>query len=145
VKVLKIFGLAAMLSGIACAPTRTPSPAVSAGVSSSASAGQQQDWKDIQRVELQAKGIVHTDKCANPGECRTAPVGVRACGGPRYYLTYCAASTDTAELTRLLTQVRNMEAAYNRKWAIVSTCEYRNAPSLRVSGGYCQEIGGSSR
>lgn len=137
----KRLGFTVTLLVAACA--QPPSPAGSGGTPPTSSADRQRDWADIQRVELQAKGIVRTDGCAHAGQCRTAPVGSRACGGPRYYLTYCAASTDTARLSRLLDRVKEMEEAYNRKWEIVSTCEYRTAPAFRFSSGFCEEIGSS--
>lgn len=139
--VSKRLGFTVTLLAAACA--QPPSPAGSGGTPPARSADRQRNWADIQRVELQAKGIVRAGGCANAGQCRTAPVGSRACGGPRYYLTYCAASTDTAELARLLNQVKAMEEAYNKRWEIVSTCEYRTAPAFRFSGGSCQEIGSS--
>ena len=126
---------------LACAaPSPTP---VMPGGDQLVPATQEQEWAEIQRLEQAAKGIVRTGQCAGASECRTAPVGNRGCGGPRYYLVYCPASTDTAALSRTLAQIVTLENAYNKKWQIISTCEYRMAPSLRLSGGRCEEGGGT--
>ena len=130
-----------LLFGACASPV--PAPASKPPPSASTRSDQQSDWAEILKVEEQAKAIVRSNGCTSAGQCRTAAVGNRACGGPRYYLTYCAATTDTAQLTRLLERVRSMENAYNAKWGIVSTCEYRVAPKLRLSGGFCQEIAAS--
>lgn len=123
----------------ACAPAKPPPPSPPGGTPSAATT-QEQDWQEIQKVEQQAKAVVRTDNCSNEGQCRTAAVGSRACGGPRYYLTFCAASTDTVRLFRLLSQISGMETAYNTKWQLASTCEFRMAPGVRLSGGVCQEV-----
>src|SRR3954468_2669308 len=99
---------------------------------------QKADWAQITTLEDQAKALVKTDGCANVGECRTAPVGSRACGGPRYYLVYCSASTDSAGLFRKLDAVAAAEREYNTRYHLVSTCEFRSPPIVALSGGSCQ-------
>ena len=98
---------------------------------------QQADWAAIERMEEEAKALVRTEGCNSASGCRTAPVGSRACGGPRYYLVYCAATTDSAALFRKLEQVAAAEQAYNRKYQIASTCEFREPPEVQLSGGRC--------
>jgi hypothetical protein len=98
---------------------------------------QKADWAQIISLEDQAKALVKTDGCASIGECKTAPVGSRACGGPRYYLVYCSASTDSASLYRKLNAVAAAEREYNAKYQVASTCEYRMPPQVAFSGGSC--------
>jgi len=98
------------------------------------------DWSAIVRLEDQAKAIAKTSGCASVSECRTAPVGNRACGGPRYYIAYCATSTDSVALFRKLEEIAAAENAYNRKYQIVSTCEFRMPASLALSGGECRMV-----
>lgn len=99
---------------------------------------QQQDWAAIEGLEQEARAIVRTTGCSSAQACRTAPVGNRACGGPRYYLVYCAATTDSAALYRKLSDIVAAENAYNRKYGIVSTCEFRMAPDVVYAGGECR-------
>lgn len=99
---------------------------------------QQADWAAIVRLEDQAKGIAKTSGCSSVSQCRTAPVGNRACGGPRYYIAYCATSTDSVALFRKLEEVAAAENAYNRKYQIVSTCEFRMPGPLTLSAGECR-------
>jgi hypothetical protein len=65
-------------------------------------------------------------------------VGRKACGSPRYYLTYCSKTTDTASLRAKLEEVIKAETAYNQKYNVFSTCEMRLAPEVEVSGGQCR-------
>ena len=99
---------------------------------------QKTDWAQIVALEDQAKAIVKADGCTSADQCRTAPVGSRACGGPRYYLVYCSRTTDSAALYRKLNAVAEAEREYNTRYQLASTCEFRMPPTVALSGGSCQ-------
>jgi hypothetical protein len=99
---------------------------------------QKADWAQVVALEDQAKALVKPDGCTSASECRTAPVGSRACGGPRYYLVYCSKTTDSAALFQKLDAVANAEREYNHRYNIASTCEFRMPPTVALSGGSCQ-------
>jgi hypothetical protein len=109
------------------------------------SGSQESDWAAIVRLEEQARAIAKTTGCSSASECRTAPVGNRACGGPRYYVQYCSASTDSVALFRKLDEVAAAENAYNRKYNVASTCEFRMPPTVTYSGGECGPVTQPSR
>jgi hypothetical protein len=100
-------------------------------------ANQQSDWAAIEKIEAEAKTIAKTGGCAASADCRSAPVGSRACGGPRYYLPYCAKTTDSVALFRKLDEVAKAEQAYNKKYNLASTCEFRMPPTVNAVGGSC--------
>ncbi len=102
---------------------------------------QKADWAQIVALEDQAKAVVKADGCSSATECRTAPVGSRACGGPRYYLVYCAKTTDSVALAQKLDAVAAAEREYNSHYHVVSTCEFRMPPTVGLSGGSCQAQG----
>jgi hypothetical protein len=93
----------------------------------------------LARLEREARALVRTEGCPTTAGCRTAPVGWRGCGGPRTYLVYCAASTDTARLLAKLRELEAAERAYNAESGMMSTCEFRSAPTARAQGGSCRE------
>jgi len=99
---------------------------------------QKADWAQIVALEDQAKALLKTEGCSLAAQCRTAPVGSRACGGPRYYLVYCAQTTDSAALFRKLDAVAAAEREYNTRYKLMSTCEFRMPPTVALSGGSCQ-------
>lgn len=99
---------------------------------------QKTDWAQIVAIENEAKVLAKTDGCSSAGECRTAPVGSKACGGPRYYLVYCSRTTDSTALFRKLDAVATAEREYNTRYKIVSTCEFRLPPHVALIGGSCQ-------
>jgi hypothetical protein len=96
----------------------------------------------IRRLEEEAIVLAKTAGCASVDQCRAAPVGSRACGGPRYYLPYCRLTTDSAALFAKLDQVKRAEEDYNRRHQLASTCEFRMPPSLEVVAGACRAAGG---
>ena len=95
------------------------------------------DWAAIVQLENQAKRIATTTGCTSDATCRAAPVGSRPCGGPRYYIPWCARTTDSAALYSKLRDVSKAEEAYNKKYQLMSTCEYRRPPSVGIVAGAC--------
>jgi hypothetical protein len=98
---------------------------------------QKADWDQILGLENQAKALVKTDGCSGADQCRSAAVGSRACGGPRYYLVYCATTTDTVALFSKLKEIAAAEEEYNRRYQIASTCEFRMPSKVAFAGGAC--------
>ena len=99
---------------------------------------QKSDWDQILALENEAKALVTANGCSSAAQCRTAPVGSRACGGPRYYLVYCSKSTDSAALFRKLDAIATAEREFNRRYQLASTCEFRMPPTVGIVGGVCQ-------
>lgn len=113
-------------------------PAVPGGDQIVFTGDQKADWGQIIALENQAKALVKAEGCSSTGQCSVAPVGNRACGGPRYYLVYCAQTTDSAALFRKLDAVAAAEREYNTRYKLMSTCEFRMPPTIALSGGSCQ-------
>jgi hypothetical protein len=107
------------------------------GRDSTSAGGPPDDTARIARLEREARALASPGGCEAASSCRTAPVGSRGCGGPRDYLVYCPASTDTAALQRTLDELARVESAYNEREGVVSTCQLRLPPAVSVSGGRC--------
>ena len=116
----------------------TPVPVGPGGENVVFTGDQKADWAQIVALEDQAKALVKAGGCSSASQCRTAPVGSRACGGPRYYLIYCSQTTDSAALYRKLEAVAAAEHEYNTRYKIMSTCEFRMPPQVALGGGSCQ-------
>ena len=91
------------------------------------------------RLEREARALAKTDGCTSLSGCRTAPVGWRGCGGPRTYVVYCAATTDTVALFRKLKELEDAERTYNATSGMMSTCEFRMPPGVALDGNRCRE------
>jgi len=95
------------------------------------------DTTRMARLERDVRALVRTTGCDAASSCRTAPVGWRGCGGPRGYLVYCPATTDTVALMRALEELKRAEMAYNEREGVISTCEMRMPPTVSAQGGSC--------
>src|SRR5687767_9178528 len=98
------------LAGVACA-----APASRGGDSAGSVSDRLADTARLAQLEREAQALVSTTGCAAATSCRTAPVGSRGCGGPRSYVVYCPASTDTVALLRKLEELRRAEMQYNER------------------------------
>ena len=92
----------------------------------------------VRRLEREALSLVRTDGCATVAQCRSAPMGNRPCGGPRYHVPYCALTTDTTALFAKLAEVVRAEDDYNRRAGLASTCEMRMPSELELTNGACR-------
>lgn len=114
-------------------PPRANRPAPPAG-------GAETDSARIARLEVEARAMAQADGCGEEGQCRTAPVGSRPCGGPRAYIVYCAATTDTSALFAKLQELARAEEEYNKKTGMASTCEFRTPPDVELSSASCRAV-----
>jgi hypothetical protein len=130
--------LSMVLVLVACSPRTSGAPAGPDGDKIVLTGDQKTDWAQIVALEDQAKALVKIDGCSSASDCRTAAVGSRACGGPRYYLVYCSRTTDSAALFQKLDAVAAAEREYNAKYQLVSTCEFRMPPKVALNGTSCQ-------
>lgn len=98
------------------------------------------DPTEIQTLENEARELVDASGCTDVSQCRTAPVGVRACGGPRDYVVYCAESTNEGALLRALDRLARREERFNRQCDVFSTCIFISPPEVELVGGVCQAV-----
>ena len=128
---------ALMLLGAACtAPVRRSDDSATTPGALPSIGG---DTTHLARLEREARALAKTTGCSSDAQCRTAPVGWRGCGGPRTYIAYCAATTDSVALFRKLDELKKAETAYNQKSGMMSTCEMRMPPAVSAQGGSCRE------
>ena len=92
----------------------------------------------LRRLEREAVALARAGGCASADQCRSAPVGNRPCGGPRYYVAYCPLTTDSAALFTKLAELSRAESEYNQKNNLVSTCEMRMPGELTIANGACR-------
>jgi hypothetical protein len=92
----------------------------------------------LRALEREAVALAHANGCSSADQCRSAPVGNRPCGGPRYYVAYCPLTTDSAALFAKLGELSRAEAQYNQRNGLVSTCEMRMPTGLTLANGACR-------
>ena len=130
-RLIRAWAFAAVL-GAGCARQEEP-PAVEAP-----STTHEGSEARVRELEQQARALAKTEGCDQANQCATAPVGAKACGGPRTYVVYCKATTDEAALLRALDELKRAEEAYNQAAGIASDCMFVTPPAVRVDGRACR-------
>ena len=92
---------------------------------------------EVTRLESEARALAKTDGCSSAGQCKMAPVGDRPCGGPRLYIPYCTASTDSVALFKKLDEVKEADRRLNKLLNAMGTCEFKVPPTGTFVGGRC--------
>lgn len=92
----------------------------------------------LAELESGARALAVAEGCGDVSQCRAAPVGEQACGGPRDYVVYCAQTTDEQALLKALEVLARRERRLNEQCGLVSTCVFLEPPALALVGGTCQ-------
>ena len=82
------------------------------------------------------RALAKPEGCATAGDCRTLPVGRKACGGPRMYVVYCPKRTNESALKTKIAELDRVDAEAAKN--TVSDCALVVAPRVTVSGGACR-------
>ena len=75
--------------------------------------------------------------CGTSAQCRTLPVGSRACGGPEGYLAYSTKTGDAAKMQRMAAQESAARKEQDRQTGGMSTCQMMMDPGATCQAGRC--------
>ncbi|MEO8295264.1 MAG: hypothetical protein ABI613_07085 [Gemmatimonadota bacterium] len=75
--------------------------------------------------------------CGDVSQCRMIAYGAKACGGPKQYLVYSVAKTDSTALAALVARYNAMESALNNSEGRMSDCSMVAPPTLARVNGRC--------
>lgn len=94
-----------------------------------------------QRGGIQA--LIGTAACSTDADCRTSPIGAKACGGPEAYIAWSVRVTDEAALGSALAGYGTAQQAAIARDGRVSNCEFVTDPgavcvATGTTGGTCQ-------
>ena len=84
------------------------------------------------------RALIGKATCSDNSQCRTLPVGARACGGPETYLAYSAAGGQDAALRALAERYQKERQAQNAASGMISTCVFMPDPGAVCTAGSCQ-------
>lgn len=86
----------------------------------------------------QIRALIGNASCTDASQCRTLPIGARACGGPEGYLAYSTSSAPEAELKALAERHKQERADFHAKSGVMSNCRYMPDPGAVCVAGTCQ-------
>jgi hypothetical protein len=91
----------------------------------------------LEDTRAEIDSLIGTPTAGTLAQCRLAALGVRPCGGPRTYLPYSLAVTDSGALAALVAVYDQLDRERNEREGLVSTCELMLPPELALEGGRC--------
>ena len=75
--------------------------------------------------------------CDTSQQCKSLPVGHRACGGPEAYLPWSTKRSNADKLARLAAQHSNQRKEHDAKSGMMSTCQMITDPGATCNAGRC--------
>lgn len=86
----------------------------------------------------QLKALAGDAACSSDAQCRTVPVGAKACGGPESYLAYSTDKTSPGKAAELAQRYRKEREAANKASGRISDCRFLMDPGAQCRAGKCQ-------
>lgn len=120
-----------LLGCAACAP----SVSAPGGASASASASGSDAAARPELIE-RLRALSASASCTSTAQCRTVPVGAKACGGPETYLA--VSESQLPEAARLAERHAEVRRAANAESGIASTCAVTPDPGAVCQAGICR-------
>ena len=125
------FHLSWVLVGLLCAAScASPTPDGSLGAQTTVLATGPASEADLLNRITTATGDAH---CSADAQCRTLPLGEKACGGPVSWLPWSAASSQAAQLDAWAEQLAVLQRQRNERSGVMSNCQCVPDP-----GAVCQ-------
>ena len=112
--------------------SKTVAPAPSAASTPSTQPAKGQD------TLASIRAAIGSAACTDNGQCRSLPVGARACGGPEAYLAYSTAGGQEAALRALAERYQKERQDANAASGMRSTCQVMPDPGAVCKAGTCQ-------
>lgn len=84
------------------------------------------------------RSMVGSAACAGDGECRSLPLGAKACGGPDGYLAFSTKATSEPKLRALAQTYADERRKANSASGMVSNCLFMPDPGAVCRAGTCQ-------
>ncbi|QYF94675.1 hypothetical protein KY495_05620 [Massilia sp. PAMC28688] len=75
--------------------------------------------------------------CDTAQQCKTVPVGSKACGGPEGYLAYSTKRSDSAKVARLAAEDAAQRKEQDQRSGMISNCMMLMDPGATCSAGRC--------
>lgn len=75
--------------------------------------------------------------CSSDAQCRTLPIGAKACGGPASWMAWSIANADAGQLQAWSAELAALQRRRFAKTGIMSTCSIVPDPGATCQAGRC--------
>lgn len=90
------------------------------------------------RLGRELRELVGPAACSTDAQCRSLPIGAKACGGPAGYLAWSTQGTDAARLQALAAKQADAQRRENEAGGRRSNCALVADPGAACVAGRCR-------
>ena len=127
-----------LLRACAGCTASTSSPPVAQAAPGAAAGPAARQSEDAASLLVRIRNGIGGAACTDSAQCKTLPVGARACGGPEGYLAYSTAVKTPESLTDLAARHAERRRTSVAASGMISTCEIKSDPGAICIKGACQ-------
>ena len=95
------------------------------------------DTSDLASLRSDVRSLIGDAACTHISQCRLIAFGAKPCGGPRQFLVYSIAATDSMTIEAAVMRYNARDAEVNRLYNRTSDCALVSQPRIRVVNGRC--------
>lgn len=102
---------------------------------------QKYDQAQLDKLRAEIDAEISKEKCtdATTNEWKSAPIGSKACGGPKSYIAYPAKLE--AQILPKIETYNTKEAEFNKKYNVTSDCSFVGEPAaIRCINGKAEVV-----
>lgn len=97
------------------------------------------DEVQLEKIKSLLESEIAKEKCTNADDWKVAPIGSKACGGPKSYIAY--PKTIETDILPKIEDYNKREAAFNTKYGITSDCSVIEEPQgIKCNNGKAELI-----
>lgn len=97
------------------------------------------------RLGRELRTLIGPARCSTDAQCRTVPVGAKACGGPAGYWAWSTQDTDADALKALATRQADAHRREVEASGLRSNCAMAADPGAACVAGRCETLAAPSR
>lgn len=111
---------------------------ISSGLASAQSTTQEQEYRALKTLMKTVKEMSQSHlNCESSKNCKTFPLGHKACGGPSDHFIFSDLNPNYEEMMYLAKRTKVREREYNLRYDVRSNCEYEQGPESHCVNNKC--------
>ena len=100
---------------------------------------------ESQRLARELRALIGEARCTSDSQCRSLPVGAKACGGPAGYWAWSTQGTDAAAVAELARRQADAERREVEASGLRSNCQVTPDPGVSCQANRCRPLTPPSR
>ena len=91
----------------------------------------------LSNLHFEITSLAERGRCDENNQCQTIAVGIKPCGGPRYFYAYSISSFDAGSVVDRVSEYNRLDSKLNNKRQDISECYVISDPGAQCFAGKC--------